>query len=233
MLEVLNGYKIERRDGAPHVVRVGWKEPIPGTAHIHDRVSMVVMFGLHYLRGNRQPHFSVTADGKRNGRDDFGGCCHELILSKVPALADVVALHLADMDGAPMHAEANGWYSFAASLGGLTETYHAGNSERHMPRTPPEGEPWRTTEYRRPTADECAAIFAEHVRITPAAALELRESFAQQLAPSGYSRAAILAARGRFAEWINEQRPRWKAEADAVIAAYGFKPYGDHWPVAA
>ena len=215
MIEEINGHKIERREHAPHVVRTGWKEG-------NNRIGLVVHFGLHYLRGNRLPHFSITATGYENGRDTFGGCCHEIIAERLPALADVIALHLSDMDGSPMHTDANGWYWFAGALGGLTERYHGGNSKGH-----------HGGEYRNPTPDECLEIFARHVRITPALADELRRSFERDLSPSGYSAREIDSARARFRAWIDAQRPRWKSEADALIEAYGFKPYGDAWTAAA
>lgn len=53
---------IETRDYAPHVVRTGWNEG-------RSRIAMVVHFGLHHIKGNRLPHFSVTATGYENGRD--------------------------------------------------------------------------------------------------------------------------------------------------------------------
>lgn len=65
--------KIETRDFAPHVVRTGWTEA-NGT-----RVALVVQFGLHYIRGNSMPYFSITADVYEDGRLAGGGCCHELI----------------------------------------------------------------------------------------------------------------------------------------------------------
>jgi hypothetical protein len=77
------------------------------------RVTMVTSYGLHYIKGSAAPYFSVTANGKENGRDTFGGCCHDLIEQHHPELSDVIALHLSDMDGAPLHAEANGWHWLA------------------------------------------------------------------------------------------------------------------------
>lgn len=72
------------------------------------------------------PGFAVTCLGwakhgtwsgracKRNGRDiDFGGADHDLILRVAPELAPLVRAHLADQDGTPMHAEANGWYFYS------------------------------------------------------------------------------------------------------------------------
>lgn len=72
------------------------------------------------------PGFSVTAavwerrgnakgrTRKRQGRDcDLAGCIHDAILAAFPNLAPVVAVHLADLGGLPMHAKANGWYFYS------------------------------------------------------------------------------------------------------------------------
>ena len=71
--------------------------------------------GLHYIKGNKAPYFTITAEIKRiakNGRRvwESGGCCHEEILKHFPRFADLVELHLSDIDGAPTHAEENGAY---------------------------------------------------------------------------------------------------------------------------
>jgi hypothetical protein len=42
------------------------------------------------------------------------GMLHDDILRAFPSLADIVALHLSNLDGVPMHAEANGWYWYEA-----------------------------------------------------------------------------------------------------------------------
>lgn len=57
-----------------------------------------VVAGLHYIEGNTRPYFSVT------------GSATEEILAAFPRLAPVVALHLADDSGVPMHAIANALY---------------------------------------------------------------------------------------------------------------------------
>lgn len=74
------------------------------------------------------PGFAITAsvwmkhatwDGrarKRNGRDiDMGGCMHDEILDIAPELAPLVTAHLADPEGVPMHAVANGWYFYTGA----------------------------------------------------------------------------------------------------------------------
>jgi len=68
--------------------------------------------GLHYIRGNSAPYFSITADLKRpRGGWDSGGCQHDLISHYTGGhFDDLIALHLSDIDGVPMHAVENGWY---------------------------------------------------------------------------------------------------------------------------
>lgn len=77
--------------------------------------SIIARVQLVHLDGNQRPYFSATAEistrAERN-RGDFqaGGCLHEEIVHYFPDLAPVVLVHLADDDGTPMHAEANGAY---------------------------------------------------------------------------------------------------------------------------
>ena len=69
--------------------------------------------------------FSVTgelyeAHGKQTGKyraarrwdADISGCIHDDILRIAPSLAPMVAVHLAELDGTPMHAAVNGWYFY-------------------------------------------------------------------------------------------------------------------------
>ena len=74
------------------------------------RYVMRVHGGLNYIKGNSAPYFSITADIFRNGCFDSGGCQHEAILKRFPRFSDLAALHLSDIDGAPMYALENGFY---------------------------------------------------------------------------------------------------------------------------
>lgn len=83
--------------------------------------TFTVVAGLHCIRGNKAPYFSVTGTIEHTDKretDPFcvGGCMHETVLKHFPELAPVVALHLSDDKGEPMHARANGLYRL-----GLTE----------------------------------------------------------------------------------------------------------------
>jgi len=166
---------------------------------------------LHYIRGNHAPYFSVTADVYIPGRRDIEacGCLHDDILKFWPKLAPVIALHLSDDKGVPMHAEANGWYQLAGyyQTGGR---YHAGNSQGNYPRLDGSVGPYgQTTEYRCPTPDECLQHFADHVRIPLDAAREL--------APYWRCPDDWHASRRWFGTWLAAQAPRFQAEADAAV----------------
>lgn len=191
---------IETRDFAPHVVRTGWNEQ-QGARTV--RVALVVDFGLHHIKGNRQPHFSITATGYENGKDSFGGCCHEIIAERFPELNDMISLHLSGMDGTPMHAEGNGFYWLAGMVGGMGQQYHGGNSEPAK------------------SATDCARIFSNHARVTEAEAWQLAGRINKLHKDVGRKE-----ARAEFKAWTDAQRPRWKAEADAAIRKYGLGIYG-------
>lgn len=65
---------------------------------------------------NRHEDFSITATFWSPGRARVdgnmlcGGCCHDIILEVRPDLKMFIDLHLADVDGMPMHTAANGYY---------------------------------------------------------------------------------------------------------------------------
>ncbi len=175
--------------------------------------------GLQYIKGNSAPYFSLTGEEYTLGRRDCDacGCLHEEILKRWPELADLAAMHLSDMDGAPMHAEANGWYHLAGYFpDAFGERYHSGNSERHFP----DG-------YRKPTGDECLAIFAEHCRITLSEARVIGEQVKRTAMAAPHSRNAV--ARTECARILAGMRPRWKEEAGMCIAKHGLVVFGDKW----
>ncbi len=88
----------------------------PGPAEFGIRATRVtVTAGLHHLDANPAPYFSVTCsidEQTRNGRwrEAGGGADHDAILQVFPRLAPVIALHLSDDEGVPMHAIDNALY---------------------------------------------------------------------------------------------------------------------------
>lgn len=172
------------------------------------RLVFKVEGGLNYLRGNRKPHFSITVTSHRKGFPNqcwSGGADHEAILKHYPKFADIVALHLSDIDGVPMHAVENGWYWLAGALpGNAGEKYHGG-----------QGKP----------EDECLEILARHLRISNAAALMLRD----MIAKASENEWGWIHAKQVFEAHVENQYRRWKAEAEACIKAHDLKLFGDAW----
>jgi hypothetical protein len=222
---------------------------------------LTVNGGLEYIKGNRAPHFTLTTWAHRKGFPDqcqSGGCDHETILKYWPELADLAALDMSDIDGVPMHSDASGWYDLAGALpDNAGEQYHRGNSEMNFPK--PEGAPrrsaWDNTDYRKPTPDECLGMFAQHVRVDVETARRLRDDVVgiwmatrldcERVPPSTetesasdmpdyltWTKSSWRAARGFLSEWVEQQKPRWKAEADACVAKHALRVFGDTWPTA-
>lgn len=184
------------------------------------RIRFYAVGGLHYIRGNARPYFSLTAD-----YPDGGGCCHEEILKRFPDLKPLAALHMADDKGRPMYAHQNGFYWLAGYAGGIGEQYHGGNS------TPAK------------TADDCLAIWARHVRLPIGLArveVDRLISLGRDVARTAEYRLAgdvvhALKAEGKairklHAAWVEAQAIRWENEARACIAALGIRfYYGDRF----
>lgn len=148
-------------------------------------------------------YFSITADGYRRC-----GCLHDEILELNPALKPFVDLHLSDLDGVPMHAEANGWYWLAKA---------AGIPQRWEPEQ---------------DAKTCLKYFRDHVRLPNCLAIldaikweyqKGRESVAQNESVTERTEQEMQkvgAARARVA-WglfLEAMHPRWKAEAEHALA---------------
>jgi hypothetical protein len=101
-----------------------------------------------------EPH--GTWDGRaqyRNGREaDAIGTMHDEIRVFAPELQPFIDVHLADLDGVPMHAVANGWYFYSGdarrweesrgdtwSGGGLTDRERAARALKIPVKDIPEG----------------------------------------------------------------------------------------------
>lgn len=167
------------------------------------RLVFKVKGGLNYIRGNSSPHFSLTASGY-DGESEFGGCCHDVILEHFPQFADLTALHLSDIWGVPMHAEANGWYWLAGAMGGAGEKFHGGSDK---------------------TPAECLQIFADHCRVNLTEAANIRDEIAK--------RWNWPDMRTCWRQVCEDMRPRWRGEAKACITKHNLVVYGDPWNVAA
>ena len=77
------------------------------TIKLNARETLTATLQIQRLAGNASGYFSLTGEirDSRRRRDDgivACGCLHNEILKAWPDLADAVALHLSDEDGAPM-----------------------------------------------------------------------------------------------------------------------------------
>ena len=157
--------------------------------------------GLHYIRGNSAPHFSLTADIEaktpRGWRDDSGGACHDEILRHFPQFADLAALHLADINGLPMYAVENGCYY----LGGT-----------HWEKFKPE-------------------VVAKHFRITVEDAHSLRDSLgiSDEVTAGSVNAPESKLAKMGLVDYVERQKPRFIAEACRCIERHDLQLFGDKW----
>lgn len=87
-----------------------------GNFHTLKKDGLIVEYGLRYIKGNKRPYFFVTGNIPR---EKTCGAIHKEILEVFPDMADIVALHLRDDDGAPMYPLENGWYFYEGWRGGL------------------------------------------------------------------------------------------------------------------
>jgi hypothetical protein len=108
--------------------------------NIGGKLNMTVYGGLNFIRGNKKPYFSITAEIKEGRREYAGGCCHDEILRVYPELSDVIKMHLSDIDGEPLYSVENGYFWLTAVQG--------------------------TNQYEKDTGKDYVNIFSEYVRIS-------------------------------------------------------------------
>lgn len=206
--------------------------------------TVYVYGGLHYIRGNSRPYFSITGTiYDKRGCDVGGGACHDTIERLKPGrFTDLIALHLSDDLGVPMHAAENGWY-FAR--GGMF--MFSGAREWH----PIDGAKYRTPA----TEEEIVGKVRRLLRCDRYEALYLRDlgrkSVEQEIEAARVKQSMLLAAaqelaydkaadpelalapyvdhKAKFAQFVEACKPRWKREADACIARHGLSVFGDAW----
>lgn len=184
----------------------------------NGRPEIKVYGGLHYMKGNRAPYFSLTASGwDKDGRETFGGWPHEEIEKAFPGrFGSLAELHLSDIDGTPRYAEENGAFWLAHIFG--------------------DAEGMDRPQYLNRSYEDIARA---HFRMTPSEFSALLSTLGAQLAniPRPYlpgkrahfqKCAEVDSVYKRMArETCATLRPRWKREAVAAIEWYGLKVYGD------
>lgn len=172
---------------------------------VDPRESFEVEGGLHYIKGNRAPYFSLTCSGYNSG-----GADHATILKHFPRFADLAAMHLSDINGKPMHAVETGWYYLAGAIPGHFGTrYHMGTGS--APKT----------------ERECLETFARHCRIKFTEAVVILEQVRAKGNAARNDRQAV--AKRELELIMADMVERWKREADACIENHKLVVYGDPW----
>ncbi|NBV00771.1 MAG: hypothetical protein EBS31_04880 [Burkholderiaceae bacterium] len=147
-------------------------------------------------------HFSITADGLHRC-----GCLHDEILKYRLDLKPLVDIHLSDLDGVPMHAEANGWYWLAKAA-----------------EIPQRWEPEQDTQ-------TCLKYFCQHVRLPNCLAILDAIKWEYQRGRESVALSEIVSprceeerhkvgtakAKELWGKIMEEMRPRWKQEAQAAL----------------
>lgn len=206
---------------------MSYKDPILGSKQPvnidgYKNAKVVAKGGVHMIRGNSKPYFSLTCDIYEGGRDVGGGAAHDLIVKLFPHLKPLADLHLSGIDGVPMYAAENGLYYvqhlIPGCMGhGLTDSSFA---------EPGYG--------KKRSDDECIQIMADHFRISLDEAnhlMALLVGCANSVShyKRVYEGGAKPVVKAAMACWVESQKPRWKAEADKAIADLGLVVYGDKY----
>ncbi len=201
----------------------------PAPADYGNRYAFTITAEAYQIQGNQHPHFAVTGDiyykatRTRTGDGTRAcGCLHDEAAKAWPRIAPIIALHLCNADdGAPSSPVENGLYWLAGAVGGLGEKYHAGSGSDKR------------------TVDQCLKILSEHFRIGLAEAEALANEVARiyneayaahEVPPTGPTlnrlapfrdearKVATVTAKNVLFDYVQTQRDRWQAEAQAGIA---------------
>jgi hypothetical protein len=104
--------KILARQVRSHVLSTAQKRRFG--CRVNARITLTAEAVLRHIQGNERPCFSVTGAVKENGRTVECGCLHDIVSHFFPDLRPVIALHLSDDTGEPMHAVENALYHAGA-----------------------------------------------------------------------------------------------------------------------
>jgi hypothetical protein len=139
-----------------------------------------------------EDHFSITGEistarQRQSGNAEMFGCIHDQILEVMPQLAPLVAMHLSRSDTGEPIHAIANSYYWLAGALGGL------------------GEKYHGAKSCDPKSqEESMTIFADYIRCTPARAKQIAER-------------VMKAAKMEFVNCIEEERPRWKLEAEQAI----------------
>ena len=200
--------------------------------------------GLHYIRGNSAPYFTITADQYRkcgNGRwvEDSFGCLHELIERLWPGkFTDLIAMHLSHIDGEPTHSAENGWYFARGGTWFGARWLDADGPKYGTPATFRDSvrSVMRHFRINRKQAIKLVALGRESVRQDRQrhAAADWDRLNAVPIASYG-PRPLVDGGsyKGEFMRRVATYTERFSEEAQACIDNHGLVVFGDKWQAAA
>lgn len=172
--------------------------------NVDEGITCEVRAGLLYSTANPMPYFSLSfAERAADGTVIRSGAWTEQQRDLFPEFDDLFELIGCDLDGVPPHVELNGWYW----LGMSPEQFFV--EER----------------------------VAQHFRIEPLVTHFLRSEIMKVLATPTTSLQTkdespvipMTPAWEFYLDWVAQQRPRWKADAESVIKAHDLVVFGDLW----
>ena len=158
-----------------------------------------VQYGMHYILGNSQPYFSITASillkSSKSDRDRWsayaGGCQHNLIREKVPHLEPLIRFHLCDQDGLPMYYLENGYYWYKENIE-IFKSYVRLSEDETIPEVP---------KIELPTA------LSESIVISEKEQKKIIETHSKKF----------------ITDWLRTRKERLKREFDETMAKFGIE----------
>lgn len=206
-----------------------------------DGFNVIAEGGLHYIRGNSAPHFSLTGSIFKNGVWVGGGCCHDEILACRPEYQDFADIHLSDWRGVPMHGAGNAWY-FARGgqwlgdrwLSALDSRYASDGSKMNE-EAPFEWRRDRIKSILRCDDDTASRIawlgensVAQDIRQREIKAAEKRYALE---ASSGIAvdvpTTTVIGYKAMFESMVEPMYERWQREAIECVRKHRLSLYGD------
>jgi len=186
-----------------------WRKLISGAPYGESKLVELTVTAELVKRGdNSFPYYSITGSVKKldkRYRDPYimGGCIHDVILKHYPELAPLVAVHLSEADGTPMHAEANARYWCGLSKWGDGRIMSPrDNYGRIEIETDADGIEWAPD------------TLASHLQVDRATACEVREAL-----KLGLSWDRVTAELGLVALWSKQAGAARKLLQDRAVSA--------------
>lgn len=174
----------------------------------YPTVKVVAKYGMHYIRGNRQPSFSITGEILTPSKRAPGtylkeplacGCIHEDIAKHLPHLKPLIIWHLTAQNVEPMHYAPNTEYWMEL---------HCGVSE------------WQNNNHYLRDGRTFWDILVDHTKAEVVGDVDELKMLAMQF--DLHSRGdADTAIRRDLKKWLADRLPKVQHEFDKTMHAFG------------